>query len=56
MVEKYKDDLCLMVEIDKTSMEAVIPRVKSIEPMVYEMSVKLIKGYVHIILKYEYDT
>ena len=46
MVEKYKDDLCFMVEIDNTFMEVVIPRVKFIEPMGYEMSVEFIEGYV----------
>ena len=56
MVEKYKDDLCFVVEIKNTCMEAMIPRVKFIEPMVYEMSTKLIKGYAQIILKSEKDT
>ena len=55
MVEKYKDDLCFMVETDNTCMEAVIPRVKLIDPMGYEMSVELIEGYAQIILKFEQD-
>ena len=38
MVEKYKDDLCFMVEIKNTCLKAMIPRVKFIEPMDYEMS------------------
>ena len=53
MVEKYKDNLCFMVEIDDTYMEAVIPRVKFIEPMGYEMSAKLFEGYAQIILESE---
>lgn len=38
LVDKYNDDLCFMVETDFTCMEAVVPRVKFIEPMGYEMS------------------
>ena len=46
LVEKYKDELCFMVEIDFICMEIVVPRVKFIEPMGYEMSEDLIEGYV----------
>ena len=56
MVQKYKDDLCFMVETDNTCMEVVEPRVKFIEPMGYEMSAKLIEGYAQIILQSERDT
>ena len=50
LVEKYKEEICLMVETDFTCMEAVIIRVKFIEPMGYEMSEELIEGYAQIIL------
>ena len=40
---------------DKTYMEAIVPRVKFIEPMGYEMSAKLIEGYAQIILEFEKD-
>ena len=46
LVEKYKDELCFMVEIDFTCMEVVVPRVIFIEPMGSEMSEELIKGYL----------
>ena len=46
MVEKYKDEICFMVEADITSMEVVEPRVKFIEPMGYEISEEIIEGYV----------
>ena len=45
LVEKYKDDICFMVETNFTCMEAIIPRMKFIEPMGYEMSTELIEGY-----------
>ena len=45
LVEKYKQDIFCMVEIDFTCMEAIIPRMKFIEPMGYEMSTELIEGY-----------
>ena len=50
LVEKYKDELWFMVEIDFTCMEVVVPRVKFIEPMGYEISEELIEGYAQIIL------
>lgn len=50
LVEKYKDEICFMVETYFTCMEAVVPRVKFIEPMCYEMSEDLIEGYAQIIL------
>ena len=45
-----------MVETYKTCIEAIIPSVRFIEPMRYEMSTKLIEGYVQIILLSEKDT
>ena len=33
IVEKYKDELCFMVEKNFTCMEVVVPRVKFIKPM-----------------------
>lgn len=56
MVEKYKVDICFMVETDNTCMEALEPRVNFIKPMVYEMSEELIEGYVQIMLEIEKDT
>ena len=55
MVEKYKDEICLMVEIDTTCIEVVEHRVKFIEPMSYEMSEEFIEGYDKIILESEKD-
>ena len=56
LVEKYKEDICFMVEIDFTCMEVVIPRVKFIKPIGYETSIELIEGYAHIILQSEIDS
>ena len=56
LVEKYKDEPCFMVEIDFTCKEVVVPRVKFIEPMGYEMSEELIEGYAQIILHSEVDS
>lgn len=50
MVEKYKDEICFMVETNTTCMEAMEPRVNFIEPMGYEMSEEIIEGYTKIIL------
>ena len=55
MVEKSKEDICFMAEIDNTCMEVVIPKVKLTEPMGYELSIELIEGYVKIILESKQD-
>ena len=56
LVEKYKEEIFFMVQTDFTCMEAVILRVKFIQPMGYEMSEELIEGYVQIILQSEIDS
>ena len=45
-----------MVEIDFTCMEVVVPRVKFIEPMGYDMSEEFIEGYAQIILHFKFDS
>jgi hypothetical protein len=50
IVEKYKDKVCFMVEIDNTCFEAMEPRVKWLPPMGYEVSVELLVPYVEFIL------
>ena len=56
LVEKYKDELCFMVETYFTCMEVVVPWVKVIETMGYEMSLDLIEGYAHIFLHYKIES
>lgn len=55
LVEKYKDDICFMIEIDFTCMDVVEPRVKFVDPMGYEMSENLKGPYVKIILESDRD-
>ena len=45
LVEKYKDELCFMVETNFKCMEVVAPLLKFIELMGYEMSEELVEGY-----------
>ena len=45
IVEKYSQEIRFMVERDFTCMEVVIPRVKFIEPMGYEMSVDILEEF-----------
>lgn len=44
-VEKYKEEICFMVETNNTCMKVVISNIKLIEYMGYEMSADLIEGY-----------
>lgn len=55
LVEKYKDDICFMIETNVTCMGEMELRVKFIDPMGYEMSEDVIEGYVKIMLKFEKD-
>lgn len=45
-----------MVETNNTYIEVVIPRVKFIKPMGYDMSAELIEGYAQIIIESKKDT
>lgn len=49
LVDKYSNDICFIVEIGVTFMEAIEPRVIFIDHMGYEMSEDLIEGYAKII-------
>lgn len=55
LVEKYKNDICFIIETNVTYMEAVEPRVKFIDPMGYEMIEELIEVYTKIILENDRD-
>lgn len=45
IVEKYKDTICFMVEIDTTCMEVVEPRTKWIHPLGYEVEEHVLESY-----------
>ena len=45
LIDKYKEELCFMVEKNFICMEVVVPQVKVFESMGYKMSVELIEGY-----------
>ena len=46
IMEKYREELCFMVETNFTCMEAIIPNVKFIEPMGYEMRIEIIERFL----------
>ena len=48
LVEKYKDEICFIVETNVTSMEVVELGVNYIDPMRYEMAEEMIEGYEKI--------
>ena len=45
MVEKYKDELCFMVDTDFTSMETSTPKVMYVDPLGYEITKEKIEVY-----------
>ena len=56
VVEKNKDDICFMVEIDFTSMDVIEPREIFIQPMWYEVNEEFLEGYTKRILESKRDT
>lgn len=49
IVERYKDTICFMVEIDSTCFEDMEPRVKWCLPMGYKVSTEILVPYVEFI-------
>ena len=39
LVEKHVNDICFLVDIDYTSIQAVVPRVRWLRPLGYELDV-----------------
>jgi hypothetical protein len=54
-LEKYKDTIYFMVEIDSTCFEVVEPKVKWCPPMGYNVSNELLVSYIEFILPVEKD-
>lgn len=55
VVEKYKDELCFMVDTNFTYMEAVTPRVIYVDPLGYDITEEIIESYVQKILSADLD-
>lgn len=55
IVEKYKNEICFMVDIDFTFVEAVEPRVEFIDPLGYEVSEAKMEEYISRLVKCKLD-
>lgn len=55
IVEKYKNEICFMVETDFTFIEAVESRVEFIDPLGYEVLEVEVEEYVNKLLKCKLD-
>lgn len=55
IVEKYKNEICFMVDTDFTYIEAVEPRVEFIDPLGYEIFETEVEEYMNRFLKRKLD-
>ena len=55
LVEKHVNDICFLVDIDFTYIQATIPRVKWLRPLGYEMNIDEASAAITTILAKEMD-
>ena len=50
IVDRFKEDICVMIDIDSSYIQAIEPRKKIIDPLGYELSDETIVGYIDLLL------
>ena len=55
IVERFKNDICVMVDIDLTHIQAVEPQETFLDPLGYELSDDVAIGYIDLLLNSEKD-
>lgn len=53
IVERFKEDICVMVDIDFIYIQVVEPRETFLDPLGYELSDEVVVGYIDLLLKSE---
>lgn len=51
IVDRFKDDICIMVDTNFTYIQAVEPREIFLDPLGYELSSDIVAGYIDLLLK-----
>ena len=55
IVDRFKEDICVMVDTDFTYIQVVEPRETFLDPLGYELSDETTIGYIDLLLKLEKD-
>ena len=55
IVERFIDDICIMVDTNFTHIQVVEPWETYLDPLGYEISDDIAIGYIDLLLKYEND-
>ena len=55
IVDQFKEDICIMVNIDYTYIQAVEPQETFLDPLGYELNDDIVVGYIDLLLKLETD-
>ena len=55
LVEKHYNDICFLVEIDYTYIQALVPRVRWLRPLGYEINIDEASGAITTLLAEEVD-
>ena len=55
IVDRFKEDICILVDIDYTYIQAVEPQDTFLDPLSYELSDDVVVGYIDLLLNSEID-
>ena len=55
IVERFKEDICVMVDTNFTYTQVVEPQETFFDPLGYELSNNIAVGYIDLLLKFEKD-
>ena len=55
LVEKYVNDICFLVDIDYTYIQAIVPRVRWLRPLGYELDVDQALATITVLLEKEIE-
>ena len=54
-MDRFKEDICILVDTDYTYIQAVEPQEILFDPLSYELSDDVLVGYIDLLLNYEID-
>lgn len=55
IVDRFKEDICILVDIDHTYIQVVEPWEKFLDPLSYELSDDVAVGYIDLLLNSDKD-
>ena len=55
IVDRFKEDICILVDTDYTYIQVMKPRETFLDPLSYELSDDVVVGYIDLLLNSEID-